>query len=456
MKYLHKRLIFWTLLPIFCVVTFLYISRAILYEYDVTLDHSYPMDNNNALVHTLDLKDGKIELPETIGRNHSSFLKVTVNSSFSGNLFHPSIQMFGRKDTEVQYPEHGAHGTRYLNVTNLILAGDNAIRIQGNHIDVSDGQVTLYQFENVTLENKTIMIVAPHPDDAEIAAFGLYSKHDDVYVVTVTSGDAGPFMYDEIYDDPVTHYLKKGEVRTWNSLVVPILGGIDPERIVNLGYNDARLRQMEKQRDYISTGAYNDISDMETYRGQNFADLADGLEGINNWESLVGNMRYLLREIKPDIIITPSPKLDQHTDHQYSTHALVEALKAEEITDGQLLLYTNHMVPFNENYPYGDAGGVISLPPTPLGANYFEGVFSFPMTKQEQKSKIFALDAMNDLRLGTDYRFPARAFKQAAETLVKELAGDNQSYFRRAIRSNEFFFVVNINSLYDNEKLKEL
>ncbi|MCC3861677.1 PIG-L deacetylase family protein [Pseudemcibacter aquimaris] len=456
MNYFLKILVVWIIFPILSIFGFLLVSRTLLYDYDVALDYSYPMDEKNALTHTINIQNGRVDFPDTVGRNHSSFLKVNVSSGILGKMFQPAIQMFGKNDLEVQYTEHGANGTRYLNITNLVASGNTQIRLHGTNIDIANGETTLYQFENVELENKTVLIIAPHPDDAEIAAFGLYSNHDDVYIATVTSGDAGPFMYDEIYDDPVTHYLKKGEVRTWNSLVVPILGGVDPERIVNLGYNDARLRKMEADREYVADGLYTDVSDMDTFRRQNFADLADGLVGINNWESLVGNMRYLLNEIEPDIIITASPKLDQHSDHQYSTHALIEALKAEGINEGQLLLYTNHLVPFNENYPYGNAGGVISVPPTPRGPNYYNGIYSYPMTVTEQQGKILALDAMNDLRLGTDFRYPLRAFAQSFETLWNNMIGDDQTYFRRAIRSNEFFFVVNISEIYDDEKLKTL
>ena len=78
------------------------------------------------------------------------------------------------------------------------------------------------------------------------------------------------------------------------------------------------------------------------------------------------------------------------------------------------------------------------------------------MTVEQQKSKIFALDAMNDLRLGTDFRFPLMAFTQAFQTLWFDISGKNESYFRRAIRSNELFFMVDIEDIYDQTKLAEL
>ena len=256
MGHFLKKLVLFVLSPLLIFLVFMIVSREMLYDYHVVMDQTYNMDGKDALIHPLKLTNGLINFPDTIGSNHSSFIKVNVKSNGIGKMFQPHILMTGAKGSEIQYTEHGAEGIRYLNVTNLIAAGNKRIKISGDNINVFDGDVNLIQYENIDFEGKIILVLAPHPDDAEIAAFGLYSGQEDVYVVTVTSGDAGPFMYDEIYDDPVVHYLKKGEVRTWNSLTVPMLGGVHPERILNLGYNDARLKKMRQtertlQRDYI-------------------------------------------------------------------------------------------------------------------------------------------------------------------------------------------------------------
>lgn len=451
-----KKLIIYAAL--FCAgsLCFLFFSRAALYNYDVAADYEYDFSSKQASATELAIESSSVELPEQVSLGKSSFLRVSVNASLFSNFVMPFVEVTDGATTEVEYFEHGAKGARYLNISKFIENGSSKLSFNGSNISVADGKAELIQFDNVSLTNKRVLILAPHPDDAEIAAFGLYSQHDDVYVVTVTSGDAGPFIYDEVYDEDVAHYLKKGEVRTWNSLTVPMLGGVHPERILNLGYNDARLKRMATNKAQVTAGRYTDISDMTMFRKQNSSSLAAGLTGENNWESLVGNMVYLLNEIKPDIIITPSPKLDMHSDHQYTTHALVEALKIINEHDGHLFLYTNHQVVFNERFPYGEASATISLPPTPRGSNHFDRLYSHPMSIAQQKSKIFALDAMNDLRLGTDFRFPLRAFAQAFETLWYDLSGSNESYFRRAIRSNEFFFVVDIEDIYDAEKLADL
>jgi LmbE family N-acetylglucosaminyl deacetylase len=458
MKTMFKKLSWALGLIIIIIIGFLIISRSMLYNYDVNADHAYDFTATEATIIPVEISGNSLMLPAYEGVGQSSFLKVEVEASLFSHVIRPSLELSGNNGSEIQYFEHGANGERYINVSKLIEAGAHEIIFEENFLSIVDGKTDLIQFENPILKDKKILILAPHPDDAEIASFGLYSEHDDIFIVTVTSGDAGSFMYDEVYssDEAKAHYLKKGEVRTWNSLSVPMLGGVPPENLVNLGFNDARLRGMYRDKDLIASGFYTEISDMNTFRKQNTSYLAKGLEGINNWDSLVGNLVYLIGEINPDIIITPSPMFDMHSDHQYTTIAAVEALKKLNKRDGQLLLYTNHQVNFNERFPYGEMGSLISLPPTPKGSNYFRRLYSYSMSIDVQRNKIFALDAMNDLRLGTDYRFSGRAFQQAFETLWMQLTGKDESYFRRSVRSNEFFFVIEMDDIYDDKKLDKL
>jgi hypothetical protein len=53
---------------------------------------------------------------------------------------------------------------------------------------------TLRLFDNHLDLQQRILVVAPHPDDAEVAAFGLYADRQ-ASVVTVTAGNAGDMNY---------------------------------------------------------------------------------------------------------------------------------------------------------------------------------------------------------------------------------------------------------------------
>jgi hypothetical protein len=130
-----------------------------------------------------------------------------------------------------------------------------------------------------------------------------------------------------------------------------------------------------------------------------------------------------------------------------STAALLEALRKLNWKRGSLLLYTNHSVS-SLCYPYGPAGDVISLPPGGSGV-LFDGLLSIPLNIAQQQRKRVALDAMNDLRPGFPSASPANALRQLLRTLRIALSADDQSYFRRAVRSNELFFEVRASSLYE-------
>jgi hypothetical protein len=298
-------------------------------------------------------------------------------------------------------------------------------------------------------------VIAPHPDDAEIASYGLYSSNENSYIVTVTAGEAGLNKYDEIFDDEVHHFLKKGKLRTWNSLTVPQLGGIPHEQTLNLGYFDGTLAAMFEDPSTPISGLYTRTKDINTFRKQNVSSIVDGLNGGPDWNSLVGNLQYLLEVIKPDVIVTPHPAMDRHKDHKYSTVALIEAITKAGLQEGQLYLYTNHFV-LNEYYPYGKTGAAMSLPPNFGHEWYFDSVYSHPLSVENQNDKILALEAMHDLRLDTEWLFTDSSFKMAFDNMERDLLGDENSYYKRAVRSNELFFVTEISSLYDEEIYKKI
>jgi hypothetical protein len=156
---------------------------------------------------------------------------------------------------------------------------------------------------------------------------------------------------------------------------------------------------------------------------------------------------YVIQHVNPEVIVAPYPRLDGHLDHKLSTAALLEALRNLNWNQGSLLLYTNHSVS-SLWYPYGPAGDVISLPPGGDGI-LFDGVQSIALNSDQRLRKRVALDAMNDLRPG----FPSVSVAQALRMLLRALrtafTGDDQSYFRRAVRRNELFFEVRTASLYE-------
>lgn len=430
-------------------------TRSSIYTYETRRDYAYDFRGAAATVAELPLRKGRVQLPRGVDGSLTAFLKVDVDSSWRGRFFQPCIEIAGKNRSVIQYLEHGASGIRYLNISSLPPDESGGLRLTGRHAVLRDQPVALVTFRSPSPIGRRMLVVAPHPDDAEIAAYGLYSDNRSAYVVTVTAGDAGPNNYDEVSLARAGQYLKKGQLRTWNSITVPLLGGIPPEQTVNLGFFDATLSAMYRDRSRPVRGRFSQVSDIATFRRQNLSTLGRSLTGRPDWNSLVANLEYLLRRIQPEVVVTPYPALDKHPDHKLSSVALFEAIRRAGITRGRLYLYTNHFV-LNAYYPYGAAGSAVTLPPDLGRPLPIDALYSHPLSPEKQVDKLFALEAMNDLRLDTEWRSPAGAIDLATAALKREIQGREKSYFRRAVRSNELFFVVEIAHLYNDKILREI
>jgi len=437
------------------IAGYMVIRPSLIYPYDVKRDYVYNFHQSDAEKEDFILKGHRVAVPAVDKSISAAFLKLSINTTFMGAYLQPSVTASTGKDAVVQYFEHGAEGVRYLNVSSLLSDKENIIDLKGRHVQIEDQSVQLILFRNKGTENARILVLAPHPDDAEIAAYGLYSSNKDSFIVTITAGDGGPKNYNELYWNNEQHYLKKGELRTWNSIVVPLLGGISPENVLNLGFFDWTLKAMFEEGSAEVKAHRTNISDIDTYRRLNISSLAEGLHGKSDWPSLVSNLVYIMDKVAPDIIVAPFPALDIHPDHKYSTIALIEAIRKTGRKDGQLYLYTNHLV-LNEMYPYGETGGVVSLPPSFTDAGYPVTVYSHPLSSNRQKEKILALDAMNDLRPDTEWRFYKGIVKMAMSKAKSDFLGEDISYFRRAVRNNELFFVIDVGEIYKDDVVSQL
>jgi GlcNAc-PI de-N-acetylase len=307
---LKYRLVLLTLfLMIVFSIVFIMYKQSSIYPYKVNKNYTYNFKQSSAQIIDLSLLDQQFKLKKHNNIDQTAFVKINIDTSLIGKFFQPSIKITAGDISLIEFFEHGAKGDRYLNISSLMSLGDVNVTLQGKHVSVKDQTVQLIMFENQSIKKQKILVIAPHPDDAEIAAYGLYSDNTDSTIVTVTAGDAGGYTYDEIYDNKEQNYLKKGQLRTWNSISIPMLAGISPEQTINLGFFDGTLDAMYKDKTNLISGQYINTSDINTFRKQNISSLSKGLSGISNWQSLVKNLVYLLTEIKPDIIITAYPSL---------------------------------------------------------------------------------------------------------------------------------------------------
>jgi LmbE family N-acetylglucosaminyl deacetylase len=352
-----------------------------------------------------------------------------------------------------QYLDAEGRGLRWLNLSGLrgALKDGTVVELQGQGVSIETGPATLRTFANGLDLARRILVVAPHPDDAEIAAFGLYAGRNAT-IVTVTSGNAGDANYAAEFPDPAQQYLFKGFLRAVDSVTVPWLGGIPPDRTYNLGYFDARLRTMREKPGETVAEMYGPNTDVAAYRRANIGQLLPKGSRANTWPNLVDDLYTVLKKVDPQIVVAAHPWLDYHADHRYATVALAEALSRWK-KPATFLLYTNHA---DRNlYPYGPAGTTVSLPPTGLslptwgaGAELaVQRVYSHPVTADTQRRKLYALEAMHDLRLAPveqaacgDPNAPRRPDYPRVPAV---------DYFRRGPRPDEVFFVYDRDGFRD-------
>lgn len=334
----------------------------------------------------------------------------------------------------------GARGLRWLNLTGLReeLTPGAAVELEAHGVTLESGPAALRLFANGLDLARPLLVLAPHPDDAEIAAFGLYAASPRATVVTVTAGNAGDFNYRASVADPAEHYLLKGRLRAVDSVTVPWQGGVPPERCYNLGYFDARLAAMHAAPEEAVSEMYGPNRDVAVYRRVNIARLLPNDARTATWRHLVDDLTEILRRVEPALVVAPHPWLDDHPDHQYTAVALVEALERWS-GPARFLLYTNHAS--RNLYPFGPPEGAVSLPPWAESELPVEGVYSHALAPEVQRRKLFALESMHDLRLSPAEQ-AACGTPAAALTRREDYPRTPEvDYFRRAPRPQELFFV---------------
>jgi hypothetical protein len=266
-------------------------------------------------------------------------------------------------------------------------------------------------------------------------------------IVTATVGDYSNRAYTHLVDDPSEATPLLGRLRAWDAISVPIWGGVSPEHSVVLGYLGGTLEPMYAEPDSevgVDRGGTNAV---RAHRSINTSSLLRP-GAISSWQSLVADLVYVIEKVEPAFIAVPHPVLDGSPDHRLTTLALLQALSIVEDPGAQLLLYNNHHL-HSEYWPYGPADSLMTLAPWFGDAKprSFGSVYSHAVDREAQVDKLFALDAMHDLRAppralqGDPTMRMLRRFRRTANEMWED-PHRYYSYFRRAPRPNELFFVV--------------
>ena len=368
---------------------------------------------------------------QAAGQWDTALLALTVEADSEPD---PAIVVTVGAQRTRHYLGAGAQGLRWLNLSSsrTALRPGEHVRLEVPAALVKAQSAELRLFDNRIDLGRRILVIAPHPDDAEIAAFGLYADRHST-VITITAGNAGDANYADVEPDQARQYELKGQLRAYDSVTVPWLGAVPPERTANLGYFDAQLAIMYRSPVQVVPETYGPNTDVARYRIYNLSAFVTRAARSNTWQHLVEDLTAILRQARPDIIVMPDPRLDGHPDHEFTAVAVVQALERWGGSP-QFLLYTNHA---DENlYPYGPRGAPVSLPPTQRPVE-LQKVYSLATPTAVQMRKLFALEAMHDLRLSpteqshceTDPALWRPDYPRRADV----------DYFRRAPRANELF-----------------
>ena len=145
-----------------------------------------------------------------------------------------------------------------------------------------------------TLQNKTILVFTPHPDDDVFGAGGtialLNRNHNKVFVVVYTNDDKGSY-------DPEMNSQKLAKIRRAEQEVSETLLGTPKENILWMGYDDGMLEYAPQPK-------------------------------------LTEEATAIIRRIRPDVLLSVDPgewySRWHKTDHRMAASNTIDAVRAAE------------------------------------------------------------------------------------------------------------------------------
>jgi len=422
---------YYLLIIVVVLYLFIILKRLKKYKYNQKLDYIYNLENN--YIQKVSLEDSKISFKKIDKDFDTIFLKIKLNFSFLSYFCKPYIQINNTK----HYFEFAAQGVRYINISHEKL---EYLEIKSKNISIVKDESFVYGFKNDVTRDKKIVIFAPHADDAEIAAFGFYKESRNITIVTITIGENGVCNYCDLYDKNKTkNSLKKAELRTFDALSTPMLGGVEVQNSLALGYFGGTLEYMSKNPNENVVSKSLEFGTLNRFRKVAHASVQLKKEVESNYKSFTSDIKEIIIQINPDIIIMPHPAIDSHPDHKQTTLSVCDVL-GETNCKADLMLYTNHLEQ-SELYPIGPMHCAIDLPPNKKEF-YFDSIYSFELNYSLQLDKFFALESIHDLRDSLLFISLRHSYRHLSKMIKKKIMGKDKSYFRRAVRANELFFVV--------------
>lgn len=364
-------------------------------------------------------------------------LALRIKSTWLGRFLDPVVELSGGENPDRQTFERGVNGLRYLNLSGQAqVLSRGELRLRGRFCRLS-GEPVLWAIEHPDYRRQRVMVIAPHADDAELAAYGLYSQANEAWIVTLTAGEIEAEHYQQMGLGKVEAARLKGRLRAWDSLAVPRWAGVPEAHCVQLGYFCLQLAAMQASPAQPVGSREADLSDTRLFRQLNPFTLPGDVDGAPTWNNLLADLRALLLRAQPEVIVLPHPTLDPHPDHICAQQAVLEALKGLE-WQPTLLGYANHLHD-NDRWPMGDSGTGITLAPVfdPAASLH---PYCLSLTEVQQHDKAMALGMMHDLQPRAPFK---RRLRRGLQRLLAGRSGSpygENEFFRKAVRRHELFW----------------
>jgi len=401
--------------------------------------YSFPPFTQQPKVH---LNAGRLRLDEGVMLDDGAtlILALRVRSTWLGRFIDPVVELSGGDAPDRQTFERGVNGLRYLNLSEQGPAlSRGELRLRGRFCRVR-GEPTLWSFASPQLQGQRVMVIAPHADDAELAAYGLYSQADETWIVTLTAGEIEAEHYQQMGLDSVEAARLKGRLRAWDSIAVPRWAGVPETQCVQLGYFCLQLAAMQSAPGQPQGSREADLSDTRLFRRMNPFVLPGDTDGAPTWNNLIADLRELLLKARPEVIVLPHPTLDPHADHVCAHDAVMETLVGLEWQPTTLLGYANHLHD-NDRWPMGDTGEGVALPPV-FDPDRTMQPLSLSLSLTLQRDKAMALGMMHDLQPPLPLKRRLRRLIQGFLTNRVSSAYGENDFFRKAVRRHELFWLM--------------
>ncbi len=276
-------------------------------QYDVRRDYQYDFERSEGRRLAVSVDRNGFSWPAVDGDWDTGLLRLRLRASVLGQIYDPHVEVRSKHLYLRQYTERGAEGIRYVGISPVVKdrpVPGQRVWLNGRHLAWEPQETAIILFRNRPLDRAKVLVVAPHPDDAEIGAFGVYAVAD-AFLVTITAGSEGGFSYLDFLPGTDEARRIKASVRVWDSIMVPSLGGVSPDRAVNLGYIDGTLAQMHAEPQQAVRHPAAPL--FGRLRSMNHSDVLSNRDPRPCWEHLMRDLCDVLERVRPEVVVCAAP-----------------------------------------------------------------------------------------------------------------------------------------------------